>query len=44
MVFSAVSMISSFEVDSGTHDLVRVGKKKKNCMLRSTILRQFDLE
>ena len=33
-----------FEVDSGTQDLVRVGEKKTHCMLRSTILRQFDLE
>ena len=29
MVFSAVSMVSSFEADDNTHDLVGVGEKIK---------------
>ena len=29
MVFSAVSIVSSFEADNDTHDLVRVGEKEK---------------
>jgi len=29
MVFSAVSMVSSFEADDDTHDLVEVGEKTK---------------
>ena len=50
MVFSAVSMVSSFEVDNDTHDLVGVGERNKtrtkqnNCRLRYAILTQFDLE
>ena len=56
MVFSAVSMVSSFEAGDDTHDLVWVGEKNKtkqeqnktnnnnNCMLRCAILTQFDLE
>ena len=42
MVFSAVSMDSSFEVVS----LVRVGERNNNnsCMLCYAILMQFDLE
>ena len=30
IVFSAVSVASSFEVDSGTDDLVSVGREKEN--------------
>ena len=46
---SAISMVSSFEADENTHDLVGEGEKKKkktnnNYMLRCTILTQFDLE
>ena len=53
MVFSAVSMVSSFEVDNDTHDLVGVGERNKtrtkqnktnNCRSRYAILTQFDLE
>ena len=51
MDLSAVSMVSSFEADENTHDLVEEGKKTKqqnktnnNYMLRYTILTQFDLE
>ena len=52
MVLSAVSMVSSFEADEDTHDLVGEGEKIKNkknktnnnYMLRCTILTQFDLE
>ena len=49
MVFSAVSMVSSFEADDDTHDLVGVGEKNKqnqtnNCRLRYAILTQFDLK
>ena len=29
MVFSAVSMVSSFEVDDNTHDLVGAGERSK---------------
>ena len=49
-VFSAVSMVSAFEEDNDTHDLVRVGennnsnKTNNNCMLHCTILMRFDLE
>ena len=46
MVFSAVSMVSSFEADDDTHDLVGVGERNKtnNCRLRYAILTQFDLQ
>ena len=30
MAFSAVSMVSSFEADDDTHDLVGVGERKKS--------------
>ena len=49
-VFSAVSMVSAFEADDDTHDLVRVGKNNNsnktnnNCMLHCTILMRFDLK
>ena len=43
MVFSAVSMVSSFQADDDTHDLVGVGEKN-NRMIRYVILTQFDLE
>ena len=44
MVFSAVSMVSSFEGDDDTDDLVDVGEETQiythshNCMLRCPIL------
>ena len=50
MVFSAVSMVYTFEVDDDTDYLVRVGKKQKtnkqqlNCMLCCAMLMQFNLE
>ena len=47
VVFSAVSIVHSFEADDDTHDLVGVGEKNKtinNCMLRCAMLTQFDLE
>ena len=52
MVFSAVSMVYSFEVDDDTDYLARVGKKQQpkthktnnNCMLCCAILMQFNLE
>ena len=46
MFFSAVSMVSSFEADDDTHDLVGVGERNKtnNCRLRYAILTQFDLQ
>ena len=50
MVLTAVSLVSSFEADDDTRDLVGVGErnkirtKQKNCRLRYAILTQLDTE